>query len=73
MSYDYLEVDVPVMFTPDQVANIISVSKSQVFALIRSGELDSLTIGRSRRISQNQLISYINAKEAMNDKQEVSW
>jgi excisionase family DNA binding protein len=73
MSYDYLEVDVPVMFTPDQVANIISVSKSQVFALIRSGELESLTIGRSRRISQNQLISYITAKEATNGKQEVSW
>ena len=73
MSYDYLEVDVPVMFTPDQVANIISVSKSQVFALIRNGELESLTIGRSRRISQNQLISYITAKEATNEKQEVSW
>jgi excisionase family DNA binding protein len=63
MSYDYLEVDVPVMFTPDQVAKIISVSKSQVFALIRNGELESLSIGRSRRISQTQLINYITDKE----------
>ena len=63
MSYDYLELNVPVMFTPEQVAKIISVSRSQVFALIRDGELQSLTIGRSRRISQNQLISYITSKE----------
>jgi len=63
MPYDYLELNVPVMFTPIQVAKIISVSKSQVFALIRSGELESLTIGRSRRVSQDQLIKYIMAKE----------
>jgi excisionase family DNA binding protein len=63
MPYDYLELNVPVMFTPLQVAKIISVSKSQVFALIRSGELDSLTIGRSRRVSQDQLIKYIMDKE----------
>ena len=63
MPYEYLELNVPVMFTPIQVAKIISVSKSQVFALIRSGELESLTIGRSRRVSQDQLIKYIMAKE----------
>jgi excisionase family DNA binding protein len=63
MPYEYLELNVPVMFTPVQVSKIISVSKSQVFALMKTGELESLTIGRSRRVSQDQLIKYIMAKE----------
>jgi excisionase family DNA binding protein len=59
----YIEEDVPVLFTPDQTAKILNVSKSQVFALIRTGELGSMQIGRSRRVSQNQICAFISERE----------
>jgi hypothetical protein len=72
MTYQNVELDVPLMFTPEQVATILSVSRSQVFALLRADELDSVAIGRSRRITQSQLIEYITRKENESHNGDVS-
>lgn len=72
MTYQNVELDVPLMFTPEQVATILSVSRSQVFALLRADELDSVSIGRSRRITQSQLIEYITRKENESNNGDVS-
>lgn len=58
-----LERHVPIMFNPRDTAKILSISRSQVYVLLRSGELESVRIGRSRRISQDQMIRYINKLE----------
>jgi excisionase family DNA binding protein len=58
-----LERNVPIMFNPRDTAKILSISRSQVYVLLRSGELESVRIGRSRRISQDQMIRYINKLE----------
>lgn len=58
-----LERNVPFMFNPRDTAKILSISRSQVYVLLRSGDLESVQIGRSRRISQEQLIRYINKLE----------
>lgn len=58
-----LERNVPIMFNPRDTAKILSISRSQVYQLLRSGELESVQIRRSRRISQDQLIRYINKLE----------
>lgn len=60
----FIEPDVPVMFDVKTVARILSISRSSVYELINSKDLDSLTIGRSRRVSQNQLVDYIMRIEA---------
>jgi excisionase family DNA binding protein len=58
-----LERNVPFMFNPRDTAKILSIGRSQVYQLLKSGELESVQIGRSRRISQDQLIRYINKLE----------
>ena len=55
-----LERNVPFMFNPRDAAKILSISRSQVYVLLKSGELESVQIGRSRRISQDQMIRFIN-------------
>lgn len=58
-----IEKDVPLMFTPVDAAQILSVSRSQIYVLIKRGELESVKIGGSRRISENQLVSFIGRIE----------
>jgi excisionase family DNA binding protein len=59
-----IEKNVPLMFNPKEVAKILSISRSQVYVLLKSGELSSVTIRGSRRVSQNQMIDYINKLES---------
>jgi excisionase family DNA binding protein len=54
-----IEANVPVMFDMKTVAKILSVSRSTVYQLLRAKELDSVRVGRVRRVSQNQLVEYI--------------
>ncbi|MGW7068106.1 helix-turn-helix domain-containing protein [Streptomyces sp. NPDC054855] len=49
----------PLLLTVDQVAARLQVSRWTVYNLIRSRELASVTIGRSRRISEAALHDYI--------------
>jgi excisionase family DNA binding protein len=58
-----IERGVPKMFTPKQVAVILGISRSQVYVLIKSRELESVTIRGSRRVSESQLIKYIKKLE----------
>lgn len=58
-----LERDVPIMFNPKDAAKILSVSRSQLYVLMKSGELESVHIGRSRRVSQNQMLRFIDKLE----------
>jgi excisionase family DNA binding protein len=41
----------------------MSISRSKVYELINNGKLNSLRIGRSRRISTNQIQTFINNLE----------
>lgn len=54
-----IEANVPVMFDMKTVAKILSVSRSTVYQLLKTKELDAVRIGRVRRVSQNQLVEYI--------------
>jgi excisionase family DNA binding protein len=53
----------PILFSPAQTAKIMSISRSKVYELINNGKLNSLRIGRSRRISTNQIQTFINNLE----------
>ena len=49
----------PMLFNAVQVAKIMGVSKSQVYNLMNSGGLASVSIGRSRRVTNNQMNEFI--------------
>jgi excisionase family DNA binding protein len=59
-----IEIGVPLAFTVKQVAEILSCSRSQVYVLIGTGELESAKIGGARRVTQNQLLRYIKRIES---------
>lgn len=51
------------LFKPEQAAEITGLSRTVIFGLMRSGELRSLKIGRSRRITRAALEEWIAARE----------
>ncbi len=53
----------PILYTPVQTARILGISRSQVYNLMNSGELNSIHIGRSRRIAQTHVRDFINSLE----------
>ena len=58
-----IERGVPVMFSPKQVAQILNISRSQVYVLLKAGELESVSIRGCRRVSEDQLVRYIKVLE----------
>ncbi len=47
-----------VMLTPEQAAAALNIGRTILFALIKSGELRSLRIGRARRIPLDEVEAY---------------
>ena len=47
------------LYTVAQVAVIMSLSESKIWQLVRSGELDSVKIGWSRRVAAASVDAYI--------------
>jgi len=57
----HVERDVPILFPIRTVAKLLSISRSVVYTLIRDGKLGSVTIGRSRRVTEDQLTLFIDS------------
>jgi len=58
-----IEKGVPITFKVEEVAKILNCSRSQVYVLIKSNELQSSRIRGSRRVTENQLVKYIRSIE----------
>ena len=50
-------------YTVEEVADELSLSRAHVYRLLDLGELGSISIGRSRRITANQLQAFLTALE----------
>jgi excisionase family DNA binding protein len=50
------------LYTVDQAAQALAISRSSIYRLIANKEIVTLEIGRSRRISQQALEGFIKAK-----------
>lgn len=50
-------------YTVEQVAKMLHIGRDKVYALLRTGELRSIKIGKSRRITQQHLAEFIAALE----------
>ncbi len=51
------------LFTPEEMAERLRISRTRAYALIGSGAIDSVKIGRARRISQGAIDRYIHGLE----------
>ena len=49
----------PFLLTPEQAAAALAIGRTKVFELLRSGELESVRIGSSRRIPREALQEYM--------------
>jgi excisionase family DNA binding protein len=49
----------PILLRPEQAARVLTVSRWKVFELIRLGELRSVKVGGSRRISAMALREFV--------------
>ncbi len=53
--------ELPMLFTPVQAAKIMGVSRSHVYVLMNQGRLNSVNIGRCRRITVDQMREFIDS------------
>jgi excisionase family DNA binding protein len=50
------------LLRPEEAADQLAVSRTTLYALLATGELESLRIGRSRRIATGDLIAYVERR-----------
>jgi excisionase family DNA binding protein len=48
------------LYTPSEAADLLGVSRSTLYELLRAGTLASVRIGRSRRIPATALTAYVD-------------
>ena len=49
----------PILMTVLDAAHVLSVSRSRIYTLIISGELESVKIGKSRRVTREALDRFV--------------
>ena len=54
------KVELPMLFTVEQVAQILGIGRSTVFQLIKNEQIESIRLGRSRRIPVDAMQNYVD-------------
>lgn len=52
-------MDSPLLLTVEDAAERLSLGRTKVYELIRSGELEAVRIGKSRRVPADALDAYV--------------
>ncbi|TFV78578.1 DNA-binding protein [Blastococcus sp. CT_GayMR19] len=52
------------LLTPEEAATVLGIGRKTVYALMKRGELRAVHIGRSCRISQAEVASYVRRLDA---------
>lgn len=56
---DTIGQSAPLLLTVEQAAQVLAISRSKIYALIQSGELPSLRIGGSRRVTPSAVRAFV--------------
>lgn len=64
MSSDSIAFEAPLVASPNQAMRAIQVSRKKLYELINTGELESYTEGKSRRITVKSINEYIEHRLA---------
>ena len=54
----------PLLLTPEEAAEVLRVGRTTIYALMKAGDLRSVHIGRSCRISRAELERYVRRLES---------
>lgn len=49
----------PLLLTPEQAAERLGIGRTKTYELIRAGELESVKVGRLRRVPVDALAAYV--------------
>ena len=60
------------LLTPEEAARVLRIGRTTVYALMKSGDLRPVHIGRSCRISQAELDRYVRRLEASPSRPQPS-
>ncbi|WP_353051468.1 helix-turn-helix domain-containing protein [Herbidospora sp. NBRC 101105] len=52
-------------YTVEQVAEILNIGRDKVYALLRTKQLNSIKIGKLRRITDQHLADFVSSIEEM--------
>lgn len=50
---------VPLLYRPEDAAAVLGIGRSKLFQIIRAGEIETVQIGRSRRVPAQALNDYV--------------
>lgn len=64
--------DTQLLLSPERAADRMDVGRSKIFELMATGELESVRIGRSRRIPLDALKAYIERLRADQEARAIS-
>ena len=51
--------ELPMLFTAEEVADILHIGRSTVFKLMKQNQLESIRLGRSRRVPIDALQNFV--------------
>jgi excisionase family DNA binding protein len=55
-------MEMPTLYTPQQVAEYLKVSRGTIYSLVSRHEIQSLKVGRGRRFTAQQIKDYVADK-----------
>lgn len=55
-------------YSVQEAAELLSISRSQIYEMISSGKIGSISIGRSRRVTHRQLMAFVEKCESSNSQ-----
>jgi len=53
-------MEMPTLYTPTEVARYLHVSRATGYKLLKSNELESILVGRNRRLTAQHVKEYVN-------------
>lgn len=57
-------MSVPLLYKPEAAASALGIGRSKFFELVAAGEIETVQIGRSRRIPAEALTTYVDRLRA---------
>ena len=58
-------MEIPSLYTPNQVADYLHVSRGTIYSMISRQEIQSLKVGRNRRFTNEHIEEYIRNRQTV--------
>lgn len=56
--------NLPIVLSVQQLAEVLQIGRNSAYNLVKSGQIQSIRIGRNIRIPQTALLEYLNKKSS---------